>query len=118
VARTVSLVATAFGLYIVAPDCSPCSVPSRLRDVEPWWFVVLIVLVGGSMASMWWLTRLALLHGATATTHTTVAWGTAATRTGSYAAARSSRRPGHRGRRPAKVSSTPAAPAAVASAMT
>ncbi len=60
-ARTVSLVATAFGLYIVAPGLLALfgSFP-RLRDVEPWWFVVLIVLVGGSMASMWWLTRLAL----------------------------------------------------------
>ena len=41
---------------------------------------MLIVLVGGSMASMWWLTRLALRRpvgpdGA----HTTIAWGTAAT---------------------------------------
>ena len=62
-ARTVSLVATAFGLYIVAPGLLALfgSFP-RLRDVEPWWFVVLIALVGGSMASMWWLTRLALLH--------------------------------------------------------
>ena len=59
--RTVSLVLTALGLYIVAPGLLALfgSWP-RLRDVEPWWFVVLIVLVGGSMASMWWLTRLAL----------------------------------------------------------
>ena len=63
--RTVSLVATAVGLYIVAPGLLALfgSFP-RLRDVEPWWFVVLIVLVGGSMASMWWLTRLALRHRA------------------------------------------------------
>jgi uncharacterized membrane protein YbhN (UPF0104 family) len=80
-ARTVSLVATAFGLYIVAPGLLALfgSFP-RLRDVEPWWFVVLVALVGGSMASMWWLTRLALLHRKSADgTHTTVAWGTAAT---------------------------------------
>ena len=59
--RTVSLVLTAIGLYIVAPGLLALfgSWP-RLRDVEPWWFVVLIVLVGLSMASMWWLTRLAL----------------------------------------------------------
>jgi uncharacterized protein (TIRG00374 family) len=79
--RTVSLVLTAIGLYIVAPGLLALfgSWP-RLRDVEPWWFVVLIVLVGLSMASMWWLTRLALRSPAGPDgTHRTIAWGTAAT---------------------------------------
>ena len=79
--RTVSLALTAIGLYIVAPGLLALfgSFP-RLRDVEPWWFAVLIVLVGLSMASMWWLTRLALRSPTHPDgTHTTIAWGTAAT---------------------------------------
>ncbi len=79
--RTVSLALTAIGLYIVAPGLLALfgSFP-RLRDVELWWFAVLLVLVGLSMASMWWLTRLALRSPAHADgSHTTIAWGTAAT---------------------------------------
>jgi uncharacterized protein (TIRG00374 family) len=79
--RTVGLVLTAIGLYIVAPGLFALfgSWP-RLRDVEPWWFVVLIVLVGLSMGSMWWLTRLALRRPARPDgTHPTVSWSTAAT---------------------------------------
>ena len=60
-ARTVGLVLTAIGLYVVAPGLLALfgSWP-RLRDIEPWWFLVLVALVGRSMASLWWLTRLAL----------------------------------------------------------
>ncbi len=79
--RTVSLVATAFGLYIVAPGLLALfgSFP-RLRDVELWWFAVLVALVGGSLASMWWLTRLALRRPVgPGEGYTTIAWGTAAT---------------------------------------
>jgi uncharacterized protein (TIRG00374 family) len=81
-ARTVGLALTAVGLYIVAPGLLAMfgSWP-RLRDVEPWWFVVLVALVGLSMVSMWWLTRLALLRpsGRDGGGHRTVAWGTAGT---------------------------------------
>src|SRR4051794_34430698 len=80
-ARSVGLVLTAIGLYVVAPGLLALfgSWP-RLRDVEPWWFVVLIVLVGLSMASMWWLTRLALRRPAGPDgTHRTISWSTAAT---------------------------------------
>ncbi len=80
-ARTVGLVLTAIGLYIVAPGLLAMfgSWP-RLRDVEPWWFLVLVVLVGLSMASMWWLTRLALRRPSDHDGgHRTVAWGTAGT---------------------------------------
>jgi uncharacterized protein (TIRG00374 family) len=74
-------VATAFGLYIVAPGLLALfgSFP-RLRDVDLWWFVVLVVLVGGSLASMWWLTRLALRRPAGPDGgFTTISWSTAAT---------------------------------------
>jgi uncharacterized membrane protein YbhN (UPF0104 family) len=80
-ARTVGLALTAVGLYIVAPGLLAMfgSWP-RLRDVEPWWFVVLVGLVGLSMASMWWLTRLALMRPTGPDgEHRTVAWGTAGT---------------------------------------
>jgi uncharacterized protein (TIRG00374 family) len=79
-ARAVGLVVTAIGLYVVFPGLLTLfgSWPS-LRDVALWWFVVLVALVGGSMASLWWLTRLALQRrtgpdGA----WSTVSWGTAA----------------------------------------
>src|SRR4051794_27664113 len=79
--RTVGLLATAIGLYVVAPGLMELfwSWP-RLRDVEPWWFLVLVLLVGAGLASMWWLTRLALQRpGSSEGTHTTVSWGDAAT---------------------------------------
>jgi uncharacterized protein (TIRG00374 family) len=78
--RAVSLVLTAIGLYIVAPGLLALfgSWP-RLRDVDAWWFAVVVALVVGSMACLWWLTRLALQRrtgpeGA----WSTVGWGTAA----------------------------------------
>jgi putative heme transporter len=79
-ARVVGLAVTAIGLYVVFPGLLTLfgSWPS-LRDVAVWWFVVLVALVGASMASLWWLTRLALMRrtgpdGA----WSTVSWGTAA----------------------------------------
>jgi hypothetical protein len=79
-ARAVGLVLTAIGLYVVFPGLLTLfgSWP-RLREITLWWFVVVVALVIGSMASLWWLTRLALRsrtgpHG----TWSTVSWGTAA----------------------------------------
>jgi len=79
-ARAVGLVLTAIGLYVVFPTLLTVfgSWP-RLRDIAVWWFIVVVALVVGSMASLWWLTRLALQQrtgpdGA----WSTVSWGTAA----------------------------------------
>src|SRR5215203_2662963 len=79
--RTLGLLATAIGLNVVAPGLLELFLSwPRLRDVQPWWFVVLVLLVGGSLASMWWLTRLALQRpGTSEGTRTTVSWGNAAT---------------------------------------
>ena len=79
-ARAVGLVVTAIGLYVVFPGLLTVfgSWP-RLRDVDLWWFVVLVALVGGSMASLWWLTRLALQRRVGPEgPWSTVSWGTAA----------------------------------------
>jgi uncharacterized protein (TIRG00374 family) len=79
-ARAVGMVLTAIGLYVVFPTLLTLfgSWP-RLRDVEPWWFAVVVALVVGSMASLWWLTRLALQHRTDADgSWSTVSWGTAA----------------------------------------
>jgi uncharacterized protein (TIRG00374 family) len=79
-ARAVGMVLTAIGLYVVFPTLLTLfgSWP-RLRDVEPWWFAVVVALVVGSMASLWWLTRLALQHRTGADgSWSTVSWGTAA----------------------------------------
>jgi uncharacterized membrane protein YbhN (UPF0104 family) len=80
-ARAVGLLATAVGLYVVAPSLLELFLSwPRLRDVEPWWFAVLILLIASSLASMWWLTRLALRRpGDSGEAPTTVSWGTAAT---------------------------------------
>ena len=59
--RAVALTVTGVGLYIVAPSLLTLfGAWPRLRDVQPWWFVVLVALEACSMASLWWLTRLAL----------------------------------------------------------
>ena len=59
--RAVALTVTGVGLYIVAPSMLTLfGAWPRLRDVQPWWFVVLVALEACSMASLWWLTRLAL----------------------------------------------------------
>jgi len=79
-ARAVGLVVTAIGLYVVFPGLLTLfgSWPS-LRDVALWWFVVLVALVVGSMASLWWLTRLALRRRTGPDGEwSTVSWGTAA----------------------------------------
>jgi hypothetical protein len=79
-ARAVGLVLTAIGLYVVFPGLLTLfgSWP-RLRDVTIWWFVVVVALVVGSMASLWWLTRLALQHRTgPEDPWSTVSWSTAA----------------------------------------
>ena len=78
--RVVGLVLTAIGLYVVFPGLLTLfgSWP-RLRDVTLWLFVVVVALVVGSMASLWWLTRLALRQRTGPDgPWSTVSWGTAA----------------------------------------
>jgi uncharacterized protein (TIRG00374 family) len=59
--RAVVLTITGIGLYVVAPSLLTLfGAWPRLRDVQPWWFVVLVALETCSMAALWWLTRLAL----------------------------------------------------------
>lgn len=59
--RAVALTVTGFGLYVVAPGLLTLfGAWPRLRDVQLWWFVVLVALETCSMASLWWLTRIAL----------------------------------------------------------
>lgn len=59
--RAVGLAMTGIGLYVVAPSLlSIFGSWPRLRDVQPWWFLVLVALEACSLASLWWLTRLAL----------------------------------------------------------
>jgi uncharacterized protein (TIRG00374 family) len=73
-------VLTAIGLYVVFPGLLTLfgSWP-RLRDVSFWWFVLVVALVVGSMASLWWLTRLALQQRDGPEGHvSTVSWSTAA----------------------------------------
>lgn len=80
-ARAVGLVLTAFGLYVVFPTLLTVfgSWP-RLRDVDIWWFALVVALVVGSMVSLWWLTRLALQHRTDPEAPwSTVSWSTAAT---------------------------------------
>jgi hypothetical protein len=80
--RAVALTVTGVGLYIVAPSLLTLfGAWPRLRDVQPWWFVVLVALEACSMAALWWLTRLALNPDAqpVATHGRPVGWGTIAT---------------------------------------
>ena len=80
--RAVALAITGVGIYIVAPSLLTLfGAWPRLRDVQPWWFVVLVALETCSMASLWWLTRLALAHDDRADGGTPVAqvgWGAVA----------------------------------------
>jgi uncharacterized membrane protein YbhN (UPF0104 family) len=79
-ARVVGLVLTAVGLYVVFPGLLTVfgSWP-RLRDVSIWWFVIVVALVVASMASLWWLTRLALQRQTGPDGQwSTVGWGMAA----------------------------------------
>ena len=80
--RAVALTVTGVGLYIVLPSLLTMfgSWP-RLRAVQPWWFAVLVVLETCSLASLWWLTRLALTPVAEedGTRPERVGWGSVAT---------------------------------------
>jgi uncharacterized protein (TIRG00374 family) len=100
--RAVMLAVTGVGLYVVAPSLlSAFGAWPGLAEVKPRWFVILVVLETLSLASLWWLTRLALepdpvrlpdpddvldpestasheMAEALATSHR-VAWGTVAT---------------------------------------
>ena len=79
-ARAVGLALTAIGLYVVFPTLLTVfgSWP-RLRDVDFVWFAVVVALVVGSMASLWWLTRLALQEPTGPDGQMqSVSWGTAA----------------------------------------
>ncbi|MGH3307667.1 MAG: hypothetical protein ACRDOX_08240, partial [Nocardioides sp.] len=83
--RAVALTVTGVGLYIVAPSLLTLfGAWPRLRDVQPWWFVVLVALEACSMAALWWLTRLALTPETGATEPVSardepVGWGAVAT---------------------------------------
>jgi uncharacterized protein (TIRG00374 family) len=55
------LAVTGVGLYVVAPSLlSAFGAWPGLAEVKPRWFIILVLLEAGSMASLWWLTRLAL----------------------------------------------------------
>jgi uncharacterized protein (TIRG00374 family) len=59
--RAVGLTVTGVSLYVVAPSLLALfGTWPRLADVQPWWFLVLLALQACSLASLWWLTRLAL----------------------------------------------------------
>ena len=59
--RAVGLAITGVGLYIVTPSLlSLFGAWPRLAEVQPRWFLLLVLLEAGSLASLWWLTRLAL----------------------------------------------------------
>ena len=59
--RAVLLAVTGVGLYVVAPSLlSAFGAWPQLAEVKLRWFGILVVLEAGSLASLWWLTRLAL----------------------------------------------------------
>jgi uncharacterized protein (TIRG00374 family) len=59
--RAVALAVTGVGLYVVAPSLlSLFGSWPRLADVQLRWFAILVLLTAASLASLWWLTRLAL----------------------------------------------------------
>ena len=59
--RAVGLAITGVVLYIVTPSLlSLFGAWPRLAEVQPRWFLLLVLLEAGSLASLWWLTRLAL----------------------------------------------------------
>ncbi|WP_051218236.1 lysylphosphatidylglycerol synthase transmembrane domain-containing protein [Nocardioides insulae] len=79
--RTVGLVVTGVGLYVVMPSLlTMLGAWPQLARVEPRWFVVLALLETGSLAGLWWLTRIALSpgHGGEGEGDG-VGWGSAAT---------------------------------------
>jgi uncharacterized protein (TIRG00374 family) len=61
VRRAILLAATAVGLYVVAPSLlTVFDAWPRLGDVEPFWFIVVVVLEVSSFVSLWVLLRIAL----------------------------------------------------------
>jgi len=59
--RTVGLVVTGVGLYVVAPGVvSLLDAWPQLETVRPFWFAVLIVLEAGSFVALWALVRMTL----------------------------------------------------------
>jgi uncharacterized protein (TIRG00374 family) len=59
--RSVGLVVTVIGLYVVAPSVvAVLHEWPRLKSVRPLWFLVLAVLQMGSLAALWFLVRIAL----------------------------------------------------------
>src|SRR5688572_29494268 len=81
--RAVALAVTGVGLYVVAPSLlSTFGAWPQLADVKLRWFAFLVVLQAGSLAALWWLTRLALEPHVDADEVADVAkapWGTVAT---------------------------------------
>ncbi len=59
--RGVALAVTGVGLYVVAPSLAGLlDAWPQLEGVRPGWFVLLALLEAASLASLWWLTRIAL----------------------------------------------------------
>jgi uncharacterized protein (TIRG00374 family) len=59
--RVVMLVLAVIGLYVVWPSLvATFSSFDELRDVDPWWFVVMVVAESASFACMWLLISLCL----------------------------------------------------------
>jgi uncharacterized membrane protein YbhN (UPF0104 family) len=59
--RAVGLAITGVGLYVVTPSLvALLDAWPQLEGVRPRWFVLLAALEAASLASLWWLTRLAL----------------------------------------------------------
>lgn len=78
--RAVGLTVTGIGLYVVAPSLLTMfgSWP-RLAEVRLYWFAELALFETLSLASLWWLTRIALApHPGDVGTHPRLGWGTAA----------------------------------------
>ena len=81
--RALALAVTGVGLYVVTPSLlSAFGAWPRLAEVQPHWFLLLVLLETGSPASLWWLTRLALAphpeDGNGSTPPPQVRWGTVA----------------------------------------
>ena len=61
--RTVGVVVTSFGLYVVAPSViTLLNAWPDLGNVRPWWFAILFALELASFAAAWALMRVALPH--------------------------------------------------------
>lgn len=77
--RTVGLLVTGFGLYVVAPSLlTMFDAWPRLADVAWHWFVILGALEAASLASLWWLARIALAPADDEAGTPRLSWGTAA----------------------------------------